>query len=309
MTGRVLYEQVYALLQESSSSGAIDTKLTYDFLYEAATEVVRRTECLTGEQTITTVALQAAYNLNSDFLAFYVRDSLNRLQVKFYDGNAYSWLTYRPYEAVYYANNLTSMAVPIPFNFSLRDNPALPTNITGTATSGGTVTNGECTLNGAGFTNVTAGSEVGNSTDGSYGIVVEYTSATALVTSMFGGTNDDWTTSDAYVVIPQPRKQIILDPPPLTAGYVLTVPYLQKPAPVYSPYRQYRLDDQLTPALAKYAAWLYKYRDREPNYGDAWFKHFEMQVRKIGHQTRKAYDRYNMRVNFNKQSYSDRSYR
>jgi hypothetical protein len=99
-----------------------------------------------------------------------------------------------------------------------------------------------------------------------------------LVTALFGGTNNDWTSGDAYVIQPAPRKQLVVDPLSSTASHTITVYYLQKPAPVYSDYGMFRFDPEVSAALVKYAAWLYKYRDSAPVYGDRWFQYYENQI-------------------------------
>ena len=43
-------------------------------------------------------------------------------------------------------------------------------------------------------------------------------------------------------------------------------------------------------------AWLYKYRDREPNYGDAWFKAFDMVTRENNYSTTKVKNNRKLKV-------------
>lgn len=310
MDGKSLSDKLAIIIQESITTSAfLDSRATYGYLYEAALEFCRRTQCLTGTQTITTVADQAAYDLNADFLSLYIVNSFNELSVKYNDGTSDYWLVFRPYESVYYTNDTTS--VLIPSLFSLRDKQSLASKIASTATAVGASAYGECTLTDstAPFTNVSVGDEVHNITDGSDGVVIVKTSTSALVTCLFGGTNNDWTSSDAYVIVPQGRKQIVLSPPPSTASHTVTVEYIQKPDPVYSFYRTYRFDATYEDALVKYAAWMYKYRDRDPNFGDAFYKLWEEKLRKASSDTRRQLSRNNMKVNFNKRSYGDRSYR
>jgi hypothetical protein len=59
----------------------------------------------------------------------------------------------------------------------------------------------------------------------------------------------------------------------------------------------------------KYAAWLYKYRDREPNFGDGFYRYFEMECAKTIKQAGRAFNRSTFKVNFSKRSFRDRSYR
>lgn len=310
MDGKSLTNGLASLLNETvSTSTFLDSRTSYDDIYEAVLEFCRRTRVLTASQTITTVADQTNYDLNTDFLSLYLRDNENRYVVKFNDGTNDSFISFRDYEAISYANNTTS--VEYPDNFSIIDKSTLTDRITGTATSAGASANGECTLTDASapFTNVKVGDDVHNTTDGSDGIVIGVTSTSALVTALFGGTDNDWDTSDAYVVVPQGRKQLVLDPPPETAGYTVTIKYAQKPDPVYSPYKTYRFDRQYEPAIIKYAAWLYKYKDSAPNFGDAFYKFWDLQCRQAAKTEHKSLDKPRMRVNMMKKSYGHRSYR
>jgi hypothetical protein len=308
--GKSLTNGLAALLNETlSTSSFLETKSIYDYLYEAALEFARRTRVLTTTQTITTVADQAAYDLNPDFLCFYLRDSSNRYVAKLDDGSNDYWLPFRDYEAVTYANNEDS--VTLPTHFSLIDNATVDSNITGTATANGAATGNECTLtDSAGdFTNVEVGDDIHNTTDGSDGVVLAVTSTTALQVALFGGTGNDITSADAYVIVPQGRKSIVLDPPPSTSGYTLTLRYVQKPDPVYSYYRKYRFDSQYAHALIKYAAWLFKYKDSSPNFGDAFYKYWDQACRMAAKIEHKSFDKPRMRVNMIKSSYGTRSER
>ena len=309
MDGEALVYQLEKVLQEGSTSTFMDDRTSYDYLYKAAVKTVEATKCLTSAQTITTVADQTSYDLEADFLSLYITDTFNQHVVKLNDGSSDYWITMRPYEAVYYSNNSTS--VGIPWNFSIRDKQTLTARITGSATSDGASSNGECTLtdSAAPFTYAKAGDQVHNTTDSSHGVVLSVTSTSALVTALFGGTNNYWTSSDGYAVVPAGRRQIILDPPPSSAGYSLYVPYIQKPAPVYSPYSTYRFDRDYDMAIVYYAAWLYKYRDREPSFGDAFYKYWRTEIGDVKNREDNAKNKHSFRVNMKKRSYGDRSYR
>jgi hypothetical protein len=290
------------LLGESSTSSWMDDFTSYTYLNQAAREFVQRTECLRTEQTITTVSSQASYDLNADFLQLYLMDSSNTPFVKFYNGTSYSWCYYKDIQDVYLANNTTG--VSIPSNFTITDNPTLPTRLSSTATSSGALSGGQCTLTDttALFTTtgkLSAGDQVHNVTDGSDGVVLSITSATVCVTALFGGSGNNWDSSDAYVIQPQARLRLTLDPMPTTAGYIVTVPYVQIPNPVYSDYGRWRIPDAACIHIVQYAAWLYKYRDREIQFGDQLYKWFEMGVRKWGARTNETLRPKNqMRVNF-----------
>ena len=297
MDGTDLLRRLRQLLNEDSDSGWLDKQSSYDFLFEAAVEYVDRTACLRGTQEITTVADDEAYNLNPDFLKLYLRNKGNNYYIKINDGSNDYFSTFKDYEDIYYENNSTSVAIPS--HFTIID-AALPSEVSGTATSAGAASEGKCTLtdSAADFTDVEAGAVVNNTTDGSNGIVLSKTSTTALVTALFDGTDNDWDSSDAYVIQPQGRQQIILDPPPSTANYTIYVPYVRRPAPVYSDYGAYRFANPSH--LVKYAFWLYKYRDREPNFGDAMYRYWDFEVRKKAHTINRAQRPSNWKVNLKK---------
>jgi len=301
MDGLDLLRRLRQLLNEDTDSGWMDTYTSYDYLYEAAKSTVDRIGCLKSSQDITTVAEDNEYNLNPDFMRLYAQNKSGNYYVRLYDGSNYNFLTWKDYEDIVYENNTDSVAIPS--RFSIIDT-SKGTQLTGTATSDGDASAGECTLTdtAADFSTAEAGAIVHNTTDGSDGVVLSKTSTTALVVALFGGTGNDWDSSDAYVIQPQSRYQIFLDPPPSTAGYTLYVPYIQQPAPVYSDYGIYRFSDQYKEALIKYAFWLYKYRDREPNFGDAMYKFWEMQTGRSAYSFNRGQRPGGFKVNFLKRS-------
>jgi hypothetical protein len=186
---------------------------------------------------------------------------------------------FKPYNEIFYDNNTTS-ADP-PEGFAIID--ATPGTLeSGTATSSGDDVGGKSLLTdtAASFTSVSPGDIVHNTTDGSDGVVISVPSSTTCYVALFGGTDNEWDTSDAYFIQPGARYKLVIDPPSETAGYTITVPYVQRPAPVYSDYDVYRFPQQYAPALVKYAYWLYKYRDEKPDYGDAMYRYFDAEVRR-----------------------------
>ena len=196
------------------------------------------------------------------------------------DGTSTSFISWVPIEDI----NLSTLTASVshPTVFSIRDIQTPTTRLSSTTTSAGAISNGECTLTdstGAFTTTVSPGDEVHNVTDGSDGIVLSVTSATAVVTSLFGGTDNDWTSGDSYVIQPQTRRQLVLHQPPSTGSHTVTVSYIQRPRPVFSIYGIYRIDAAFHHALTYYAAWLYKYRDRQPDMGDRLYQHWDRQVR------------------------------
>jgi hypothetical protein len=298
MDGKELLYRLRFLLNEDSDSGFLDSKSSYGYLHEAATEFTRRTNCLKATQTITTVVDQSSYTLNADFLNLYLKTEENEFYIKYNDGSNDYFLTGRDYEDIIYGNDTTS--VSIPSGFAMIDDPTLDDRITGTTTSDGAASSGESILTdtAADFTDASIGDIVHNVTDGSDGVILA--KGAGLTTALFNGTNNDWTAGDSYIIQPQGRLQVVLDPPPSTAGHTITVHYTQRPKPVYSVYGTYRFQSQYMDALVKYAYFLYKYRDREPDYGNIMFQVFDRQVRQYGVSLNKSFNRNQLKVNFKK---------
>jgi len=297
MNGKTLSRDVQEILNEASTSGFIDDRTTYDYLYEAAVQFNLISQLNTDESTITTVDGTADYYLPYNFGSLYMKNQSGQYFLKLYDGTSYTWVLWKSYEEIYYEN--TTAEVAYPYSFTIIDHDQYA-NITGSTTANGTSSNGECTLthSTAPFSNVTIGDYVSNTTDGSSGYVISVTSSSALVTALFDGTNNDWTSGDTYIITPKSRMKVILSPTPSTGGYIISVPYVAMPDPVYSDYRKYRIPEQYRGALVKYAAWLYKYRDREPNYGDGFYKMFDQQARRAKADYNKTTLAKGFKVNF-----------
>ena len=296
MDGKTLLYQVRQLLEEDSGSSFLDDFLTYQFINEAAVEFCRRTLALTATQSITTVADQEEYTLNADYMGLYLKNNSNNFYLKYSDGTNSHFINWKSYEDVIYQNNTTS--VSIPDRFTVIDKATLASPISSEATAAGDKSGGECTLTdtNSDFSDVFAGDIVHNVTDVSDGVVTSKTSTTALKTALFNGTDNEWDDDDDYVIQPQGRYQLIFDPPPSTAAHTATLYYIQRPAPVYSDYGAFRFQSHSTPALTRYAAWLYKYRDKDPNFGDKWYQFFEDMIRKSNNQIDHIKRRKNFRV-------------
>lgn len=306
MDGQELKYRVQLALDEETGAGLLDEKTVYDYLNEGALEVARYTNALTKTQSITTVADQTGYTLNADYEKLYLRDKYNRFFIKYNDGTSDTFLKWAPYEDIIYQNDTTS--VSIPSRFSITDDPTLDSQVSGTVTSAGAIdaNSGEATLtdSAADFSDVSAGDIVHNTTDSSSGVVVSKTSSTVLVTALFpddpsATVDKDWDSSDAYVIQPQGRFRLVLDPPPSTAGHTITFYYVNKPAPVYSAFKTFRYPQHLNLATIKYAAWLIKYRDREPNFGDRLYVMANNEMRKNKYGMDRALNRTRIRVNMN----------
>lgn len=291
MDGKEALERLYDLVNEDSTSNFITRKLAFSYLNEAAHEFVQRTDCLKATQTITTVVDQAGYSLNADFLKLYLMDDRNRYYIKYNETFIYA----KDYSDIVFASRDSG----IPDRFAIIDDPTLDSRITGTTTSDGTATNGESVLTDTGetFTDVSAGDCVHNLTDESDGYVL--TAGTTPTTALFNGTDNEWDSGDSYVIQPQGRLQLVLDPAPNEVKTV-TVQYTQRPAPVYSNFTAFRFQPQQLAAIIKYAAWLIKYKDSDPNMGDAWYQFFEQQTRKQAGNLNNAFLRKGFRLNLKK---------
>src|SRR3989304_736964 len=300
MDGKELLYRLRQLLNEDSDSAFLDNRTSYTFLWEAAKEFVAKTNCLRAEQSITTVADQDTYTLNADFMKLYLRDRDGLFFIKYNDGSNNHFLLYKSYEEMVYEDYTTSVARPT--FFTILDQSSLASRVSGTAVAAGAAAGGQCTLSDTSsstkFANVSAGDIVHNTTDGCDGVVLSKTSNTALVTALFGGAGNDWAQNDAYWIQPQGRMQLKIYPPPLTAGHTITIAYVQIPAPVFSEYGIYRFQQGSMDALLKLAAWLYKFRDRELDYGDKWFQYAERQIRRLNSTLRDSINHRDFRVSF-----------
>ncbi len=309
MDGIGYLHNLHEALGESSTSTWPKALLSYEYLYRSAVETANRSGVLTTIQTITTVQGQANYKLNADFLRLYLTDNQNRVFVRYYDGTNYNWLYFTDYDAIV-QNNATSNVL-IPEWFSIRD-MAQPANITGAVSAGLALTStytifgeslGEALLTTTGgiLSSVSRGDVVHNTTDVSRGYVIDYTDTNNVTCALFEGTDNYFETSDAFIVIPQARYELYIDPPPSTAGHTILVHYVRRPNPVFSAYRAYPFASGFT-TLVEYAAWKYKYRDREPDFGDYFYKQWDMEVRSLAKAGNRAKNKRGFRVNFSKSS-------
>lgn len=380
MIGIDYLNRLSQLLNDQHPSGYwMDKKVSFDFLYEAAKDMQKELGTLHSSQTITMVPAQTNYALHPSYMGISLVDEKGDKLVKYYDGVANtSWLNWKEYSAVLLDNQTTSTRTPT--SFSIIDR-ALDSQITSTVTSTTTHSGGEVNLvnsaAGTTFADVCPGDAVYNVTQSLIGIVLSKTNATTLKTVMFdvsavNSAYGGWTSGDTYIIQPQPRYDLVVDPPPtgvelltldvapstswsagatitgatstetctviscvtsktyivenrsgtFTLGEVLsdgtyaadqgtsyptftgqqtiTVNYLQKPTPVYSDYGSYRFAAGYEEALLKYAAWLYKYRDANPNFSDVFYKVYDMQLRKAKNVERKATGSVGYRINFMK---------
>jgi len=281
----------------------MDRKTSFDNLWEAAKSFSMDTKLYHTNQSITTIANQASYAIAPDYIEILTDNGEGKKTIKYADSTTFiGWPTWIPYSQLLTNNNTTGITYPN--NFSLAD--SIPkTQITGTALATSADVNGESTLSGAGFANVYPGDSVINTTSGYIGRVVSRVSATSLITAMFdinttGSPKIGWTLGNTYIVIPQSGYDLVLDPSPSTSGHIITLYYYARPSPVYSDSRSYSFATGYEEALIKYAVWLYKYRDKQPNFGDAMYRFYDAQVRRARTQHRLAAGVKTFQVSFKK---------
>lgn len=306
MIGIDYHARLNQMLNDSHPSGYwMDKKTSFDFLYEAAKNFASDTRSLHSTQTITTVATQAKYALNSNFLRVLTEDGAGKETIPYNNGTDVTWLDLVQYPTILRDDSDDAT----PYRFSITDRPKA-TQITGTATSAGTNSGGESTLTdtAAAFTGLTAGDSVYDTTASHIGYALSVTSATALKTAMFDlsavqSAYGDWADDDAYIIQPSARYDLVLDPPPITAGHTIALEYVCSPDPVYTDYGSYGFASGYEEALLKYAAWLYKYRDLQPKFGDALYMAYDMQMRKARSNNRSVKGTKRVRVNFGRHAY------
>lgn len=281
MDGKTLLYGLRQALNELSDSAFLDDYTSYEYLWEAAITFASRTGALRGSQSITTVANQQGYVLNADYESLYLRNYERDFIVKYNDGSSNSFPTWKDYSEMVYEDDINSIVVPSHFN--IIDYATKNTLISSSATSACAVVAGLCTLTdtNADFSDIEAGDRIHNTTRESLGIVTAKISTTVLETALFNGTGSYWHNGDAYTIQPQGRMQLLLIPPPSTVSHTATLYYNQRPDPVFSDYGMYRFPAQYMSIIIRYATWLYKYRDSEPDFGDRLYLYFDRQVKRV----------------------------
>jgi hypothetical protein len=96
-----------------------------------------------------------------------------------------------------------------------------------------------------------------NVTRNSSGLVTATTDGTHVACALFPEGINSWRSGDAYLIQPQARQQIYLDAPSAESGHSFILPYMAKPAPVYTPFASWRLDAAACWAIAHEAAFLF----------------------------------------------------
>jgi len=262
MDGKKLTREVLDFLDESAPSDIhANQRRIYECLDMAVSIYCRETRGLHVEVDITTVEDQQAYDLPPDLIDLYMKNSSGRFFVKFYNGSNYSWPLKTSYEKLF-KTNLTDTK-DIPGRFAIIDKADKESLIEGTADAAGAKSGGHCILQDDSMLFTTTNRAyprdiIHNVTDVSTGYVLSITDATHLVAALFQGSNNDWTQNDSYIIQPAAEKQLVLDAPSGTAGYIITVPYICMPSPVFSDFAFWRLSSRTCKAIAAGAASIFK---------------------------------------------------
>lgn len=284
MDGKTMLRTLEGILNEVSTSAFLDTFLSYEFLDKAATDYVRETIGFSRNEGIITVVSQQEYSLPPDFLDFRIRDSKHRHVIRYYDNvnDQYFWPYLKSYDHVYTANraNITGNK-NIPDYFAVTDSD-IESQVTGTAQAGsGTLSGGECTLVGTSgkFSGVHARDTVHDTSSGYHGIVLEVETTSQLKVALFNdGVPVATASGSAFLIQPAAHKKMVFSDPSETAGHLIEARYYGLQDPVFSQYRIWPFRPSACYAICKKAAFEYKYRDRDPNFGDKLYVDFAREV-------------------------------
>jgi len=267
MDGKKLLKEFLDCLDEDEHTDTYAEKRRgYECLDQAASIFCRETRILHTEVDITTVENEQEYDLPPDFIDLYMKNRQGRFFTKFYNGSNYSWPLRTTYEKIFKTNITDSK--DIPSRFCITDKLIKEDLIQGAADADGPDSQGQCILQDDTMLFTTTNKVyprdvIHNETDKSDGYVLSVTDAIHLVAALFDGTDDDWTIADTFTIQPAAEKQLVLDQPSKTAGYVITVPYICMPSPVFSYYGFWRFPPQVCKAIAAGAASIFKIPKRE----------------------------------------------
>ncbi len=300
MDGKRLCRQLRQMLNEESGSNYLDSFTTYDLLNQGAARLNRKIKHLEDTIAITTVADQADYTLPADFVMNIRQDNNGRDLVRYSDGATFNYIPERDDDVRWRNKPYSVTSVSTPTDYSIAYDDTEDAQVSSTATSTAAATAGKCTLtdSSAPFADVQAGDTIHNTTDGSMGVVLSKTSSEILITALFDGTANDWTSGDAYVIQPQAKYKLTLDPPPNTASQTITLDYLRRPKPVYSDYDVFQFPIEYQEALVQYAVGVYKYRSQMIEEANAWFMMAQKTVKDATGMTNKTLNKRRVNVNF-----------
>ncbi len=302
MDGKRLSRQLRQMLNEESGSNYLDSFTTFDLLNQAAQKLNEKLEQLETTIDLTTVADQADYTLPANYQRLIRVDGKGRHLIRYNDGVTFHYLPQKDDDVRFRNKPFSVTSVTIPDSFSIQYDDIEDTQVTGTETTGGSLVAGKATLidSTAPFANVEAGDTVHNTTDSAMGVVLSKTSSSQLITALFDGTNNFWTSADAYVIQPQAKYKLTLNAPPSTVGHTVTVEYLRRPKPVYSDYDVFQFPVQYQDTLVFYAVGFYKYRNQMNDEGNTWFAHADKLLREHNKSTNQTFNKRRAIVNFKK---------
>ena len=239
----------------------------YECLDMASGIFCRETKSLHTSITIDTVAGQQAYDLPPDFIDLFITQASGRSIIRYSDTINYCWPRLTTYERLYRKNLLTPQNTPN--LFAIIDKPSTNDVITGSCSAAGAASNGLTLLTDPTKSYMTTTNRVWprdivhNHTDGSMGYVIQNFDATHLYTALFGGTDNDWTTSDTYTIQPASQKILFLDAPSAVTGHVMHISYVCMSEPVFSDFGMWRFSDRTCRGIAAGAASIFKREKKE----------------------------------------------
>jgi hypothetical protein len=238
----------------------LNQRAIYQALDTAAIEFARQTRLLGAVAPLTTVAGIDTYDLPPDFIGVRVKDRRNRLVIKYTaaDGSV-SWPVKTSFDRIYFASETERKAVP--YQVAVIARGSEETRITGTVTTtqaadaGGEalLVDSAKTFTGA----VQARDRVHNTTRYASGLALSVASAHAVTCALFQGTQQGFTSGDAYTIAQASKYQLLLDAPSLTAGETIEVPYIRMPPPVFSEFASWPFPESSCQAIAYEAAFHY----------------------------------------------------
>jgi len=239
-----------------------------------ACEFARRTKLLRKSIDITTVASQRTYDCPPDFIeiARKRRDRRTPCIAYLETGLTEPVLIDRVLYDDFWDND-TSQTEDIPTGFDIIKKSIAPATITGTTTSNGGETDGECDLVNAAAT-FTDGDDLvypryrvynTNPAKKYTGVVLEQTGDTTLNTAMFKGDTakgKGWDSGDTYKIQNTCDWQLIFDYAPSTVAETITMEYYCFPPPVFHPFGMWGFPDPMNVyGVAIYAAWMMRFRE------------------------------------------------
>ncbi len=302
MDGKRLSRQLRQMMNEEEGSNYIDPFTTFDLLNQAASKLNDKIEHLKATQDITTIADTPNYTLNADYMRLDVTNAKGRELIRYDDGETLHYIPRKDDDVRVRNKTFTTESRAVPSSFDIMYDATVIGQVTGTETTGGALSAGKAALidSTAPFANVQVNDTIHNTTDGAMGVVLSKTSTSQIVCAMFDGTNNFFTNGDAYVINPQARYRVLVDPPCETAGDTIRLWYLKRPDPVYSDYDAFPFPIHFQDALIFYAVGFYKYRMQMNEIGNTWFIAAENLLRQYNKAQNSALGRRRVTVNFKK---------